>query len=179
MNLSLAQLHAAMPYAGAALAIHLPALNGAMEEFQIDSLISQAMFLAQVAHETASLKYAREIADGSAYDPEMNPELAERLGNTQPGDGKRFPGRGDLMVTGRANTLKCLAALGRPQADTAYLETPIGAARSAGWFWKTHGLNESAMLGNFGSNTRRLNGGYNGLDERIKHYIRCRKALGL
>lgn len=179
MNLSLNQLQTAMPYAGATLAIHLPALNDAMAEFQIDTLLTQAMFLAQVAHETASLKYLREIADGQAYDITVNPELAARLGNTSPGDGRRYPGRGDLMVTGKSNTLACLAALGRPAEDLMYLETPIGAARSAGWFWITHGLNDSAMLGNFGMNTKRLNGGYNGLDERIKHYIRCRKAFGI
>lgn len=173
MILTLSQLQNGMPYAGASLPIHLQPLNDAMAEFKIDSLLTQAMFLAQVAHETVSLTHLREIASGADY------EGKTELGNIYAGDGKRFPGRGDLMVTGRTNTLRCLAALGRPEDDTGYLETPIGAARSGAWFWIDHGLNESAQLGNFGSNTRRLNGGFNGLDERIKHYIRFRKALGI
>jgi putative chitinase len=174
-----AQLIQAMPYASDRAAIYLTPLNDAMTEFGIDTLLRQACFLAQIAHESGSLRYTIEGADGMGYDITVNPKLAAELGNTEPGDGKRYRGRGLLQVTGRANSTKCLEAMGRPVDDLPYLETPVGASRSAGWFWQLRGLNEIAELGNFGSLTTNITGGYNGIDERIKHYIRCRKALGI
>jgi putative chitinase len=171
--LTLAQLQAAMPFAGDRAAIFLGPLNEAIEEFQIDTLVDRASFLAQVAHESGSLRYTREGHDGSDYEGRAD------LGNTEPGDGKRFPGRGLMQITGRTNTLRCLRALGRPDTDTAYLETPIGAARSAGWYWRDRGLSEIAKVGNFGTLTKKINGGYNGLDDRIRHYITSRRAIGI
>ena len=173
MSLTLAQLRACMPDAGERAPLHWQALDGAMAEFGIESLLQQACFLAQVAHETASLRFLREIHDGSNY------EGREDLGNTQEGDGKRFPGRGDMMITGRTNTLRCLRELGRPDTDITYLETPIGAARSGAWYWRSRGLNDIAALGNFGTLTKKINGGYNGLDDRIRHYVRIRRVFGL
>lgn len=162
-----------MPYAGDRVAVFVEALNHAMLEFGVDTLGRAACFLAQIAHESGSLKYLREIADGSAY------EGRKDLGNTHVGDGKRFPGRGLIQITGRANTEHCLVALGRPESDLEYLETPMGASRSAAWFWKLHGLNELADTGAFGSITKKINGGYNGLDDRIRHYVRIRKVFGI
>lgn len=173
MPLTTAQLQACMPFAGERAAMYAEALNSAMLEFGINTPIRQAAFLAQVAHESGSLRYTREIADGSAY------EGRKDLGNTSVGDGKKFVGRGLIQVTGRINTLACLAALGRPEADLAYLETPIGASRSAAWFWKWKGLNEVADAGKFGSLTKLINGGYNGLDDRIVHYCRIRRVFGI
>lgn len=167
-----AQLLACMPYTSQEmLAINADALTQAMAEFGIDTLLRQACFLAQIAHESGSLKYVREIADGSAYEGRAD------LGNTHVGDGKRFPGRGYLQITGRKNTEICLVALGHPETEVSYLETPNGAARSAAWFWKDAGLNDIADQGNFGTLTKRINGGYNGLDDRIKHYVRIRKVF--
>jgi putative chitinase len=171
--LELAKLNACMPYAGDRAPIFLECLNTAMYEFGIDTLLRQACFLAQIAHESGSLRYTREIADGSAY------EGRQDLGNTHVGDGKRFRGRGLIQITGRSNTLRCLAALGRKDTDLEYLETPMGASRSAAWFWRDNDLNVIADAGNFGTLTKKINGGYNGLDDRIKHYVRCRKALGI
>lgn len=178
MILTLAQLEACMPFATRA-PIFLECLNSAMLEFGIDTPQRVAAFLAQVAHESGSLRYTREIADGSAYEGRRD------LGNTQPGDGKRYPGRGLIEVTGRANTEACLTALGRKLDDLDYLETPMGAARSAGWFWKTHDLNRFADGMLFASLTAVINGkvGPNairlaGLDDRIQHFVRCIKALG-
>jgi putative chitinase len=173
MMLTLAQLNACMPYAGERAPIFLECLNTAMSEFSIDTLQRQACFLAQVAHESGSLRYTREIADGSAYEGRAD------LGNTHVGDGKRFPGRGLIQVTGRSNTLRCLAALGRKEDDLAYLETPMGASRSAGWFWKDNNLNVIADVGNFGTLSKKINGGYNGLDDRIRHYVKIRKVFGI
>lgn len=179
MTLTLAQLQACMPYAGDRVAIYLECLNTAMLEQKIDTLARQACFLAQVAHESGSLKYTLELADGRDYDPTVNPAKAEALGNTQAGDGPKYKGRGLLQVTGRANTTACLTALGRNPEDIHYLETPMGASRSAAWFWESKGLSELADQGAFGIITKRINGGYNGLDDRIRHYVRIRKVFGI
>jgi len=171
--LTLPQLIACMPYSGERAPIYLECLNTAMSEFSIDSLLRKSMFLAQVAHESGSLRYTKELASGADYEGRLD------LGNTHVGDGKRFPGRGLLQVTGRTNTTKCLAALNRKLDDLDYLETPMGASRSAGWFWYSNGLNMPADQGLFWTVSKKINGGTNGLDDRIGHYIRCRKALGL
>lgn len=179
MILTLDQLIACMPYSGDRAPIYLECLNTAMHEFQITSPIRQAMWLAQVAHESGSLRYTLELADGKAYDLSVNPGKAQQLGNNMPGDGPKYRGRGLIQVTGKSNTLRCLAALGRKLDDLAYMETPMGASRSAGWFWYANGLNLPADKGLFWTVSKTVNGGTNGLDDRIIHYVRCRKALGI
>lgn len=162
-----------MPYAGDRVPVFVECLNHAMLEFGIDTAIRQSCFLAQVAHESGSLRYTLEIADGRAY------EGRKDLGNTQPGDGPKYRGRGLIQITGRTNTTACLVALGRKEEDRLYLETPMGACRSAAWFWKENGLNELADTGAFAAITKKINGGFNGMDERIRHYIRIRKVFGI
>lgn len=163
-----------MPYAGDRAPIFLECLNTAMLERGIDNPARQAAFLAQVCHESGSLKFTLELASGKDY------EFSTRLGNVHEGDGVKYKGRGLLQITGRTNYEACGFALGRNLlADPDYLETPMGASRSAAWFWQNRGLNELADQGLFGTITKKINGGFNGLDDRIKHYVRCRKALGL
>jgi putative chitinase len=174
MVLTLDLLHACMPYADSRAPIYLEALNHAMLEWHIDTPIRAAMFLAQIAHESGSLRYVQELSDGRAY------ENRHDLGNNQPGDGPRFKGRGLMQITGRTNYLACGRALGKDLLkDSQYLETPMGASRSAAWFWYHKGLNEVADKGLFWTCSKIINGGTNGLDDRIQHYIGCRKALGL
>jgi putative chitinase len=89
------------------------------------------------------------------------------LGNTEPGDGHRFIGRGLKQLTGRDNYRRCGAALwldltGSPEL----LLQPQHAAMSAGWFWSVNGLNDIADLGDVLLMTRRINGGVNGLAQR-------------
>lgn len=172
--LTLDALKACMPDAGDRAAIYVECLNTAMHEFEIDTLLRQACFLAQVAHESGQLRYTLELANGAAYEGRAD------LGNTHAGDGSKYRGRGLLQITGRANYERCGFGLKRNIVDDpAYLETPMGACRSAAWFWGTNGLNAIADLGNFGTITRRINGGFNGIDDRIKHYVRIRRALGI
>lgn len=174
MMLTIEQLKACMPYAGDRAPIFLECLNTAMTEREIDTLARQASFLAQIAHESGSLKYVAEIADGSAYEGRAD------LGNTHAGDGKKFKGRGLMQITGRRNYEECGFALGKNLiADPTYLETPMGASRSAAWFWKSRGLNELSDQGSFGTITKKINGGYNGLDDRIRHYVKIRKVFGI
>ena len=172
MMLTLPVLQACIPYAGERAPIYLECLNTAMRERDIDAPLRQASFLAQIAHESGSLRYTHELADGSAY------EGRHDLGNIYEGDGKKYRGRGLIQVTGRTNTLKCLADLGRKPDDLDYLETPMGASRSAAWFWYVNGLNMMADQDLFFSISKKVNGGTNGMDARIQHYVRIRGVLG-
>ena len=162
---TLAQLQAIMPLARARAVTFLPALNAAMLEFGINTPARQASFLAQLAHESGQLVYVRELASGAAY------EGRKDLGNTEPGDGVRFRGRGLLQITGRANYAACGAALGLDLlAQPVLLEQTTNACRSAGWFWQSRGLNALADVGDQVKVTRKINGGTNGLAERLAFF---------
>jgi putative chitinase len=102
----------------------------------------------------------------------------KNLGNSQWGDGWRFRGRGLKQLTGRANYTRCGAAIGedlhnRPER----LLMPVNACLSAGWFWKTNGLNEIADRGDIRRMTQVINGGTLGLDERTALYQQGLRAL--
>lgn len=170
--ITLDQLKAIMPYAGTRAAVFLLALNDAMDEFGIDTPTRQAAFLAQVCHESGSLRYVRELASGAAYEGRVD------LGNTEPGDGVRYKGRGLIQVTGRANYRVCGQVLGLPLEDEPELLEQVGAAcRSAGWFWRSRNLNELADEGNFKVITRRINGGLNGFADRLAAFERASAVL--
>ena len=165
--LLLPQLVAIYPFARARAPKYLDWLNAAMREFDITTVARQASFLAQVGHESGQLLYVEELASGAAYD---TGSLAARLGNTPEadGDGQRWKGHGLLQVTGLANHKACAAYFGIAlDRIAAWLMTPEGACRSAGWFWKTHGLNQLADAGDQVAVSRRVNGGTNGLAERL------------
>ena len=170
--MTLDQLKEIMPYAGKRAETFLEPLNAAMDEFEINTPARQAAFLAQIAHESGSLRYVKEIASGAAY------EGRKDLGNTQEGDGMRFKGRGLIQITGRANYAQCGAALDLPLLEQPeLLEETENACRSAAWFWQTRGLNELADDGEFKLITKRINGGYNGLADRQAYYARARGTL--
>jgi putative chitinase len=172
--ITLTDLQMIMPHAGRRAQIYLQPLNMAMDACEIDTPARQAAFLAQIAHESGSLRYVEEIASGEAYEGRAS------LGNTQAGDGVKFKGRGLIQITGRANYAACSVALfedGRLLEQPELLEEPELAALSAGWFWKTHGLNELADEEQFRTITKRINGGFNGLDDRIAFWSRAREVL--
>ena len=172
MNLTLQQLITIMPNARSKAGIFLPALNAAMLEFGINTPARQASFLAQLARESGQLLYVRELASGAAY------EGRKDLGNVQPGDGVRFRGRGLIQVTGRSNYAACGKALGLDLlAQPALLEQTVNACRSAGWFWQSRGLNALADAGDQVAVTRRINGGTNGLAERLAYFKVAQKVL--
>jgi putative chitinase len=171
------QLLSIMPNAHDRAVLFLSGLNAAMQEFGIITPRQQSAFLAQVAHESAELRYTKELATGEAYD---TGDLAKRLGNTPDpdGDGQRFKGRGLIQITGRANYSRCGDALGLNLLTyPETLEAPIAACRSAAWFWKDKGLNLDADADHFGTITKKINGGYNGIDQRIGYWLRARKVL--
>jgi putative chitinase len=100
------------------------------------------------------------------------------LGNTQPGDGWRFRGRGLIQITGRANYRACGAGLGIDlEAAPETLEAPLYAALSAGWYWHTRNLNRLADAADMHTITRRINGGTHGLADRLALYRSAQAAL--
>jgi len=168
--------------------LFLPFINDTMVKYQILSPIRQLCFLAQVSHESGGLFYTEELASGTAYDGRKD------LGNINPGDGPKYKGRGLIQITGRNNYGLLSAAL---QADFIDTPTLLGgrnihlcspdqlkyAALSAGWFWNREDLNaladkinlsqpidEGDNLENFKEITRKINGGYNGLPDRLHRF---------
>ena len=102
----------------------------------------------------------------------------KNLGNTVHGDGWRFRGRGLKQLTGRANYEKCGAAIGEDLLNYPdRLLLPVNAALSAGWFWKSHGLNEIADRGDVRQMTKVINGGAIGLPERTALYGKAMEVL--
>lgn len=170
------QLHAIMPLAGARADVFAPILADVMLFRQINTPTRAAAFLAQVGHESGQLRYLREIWGPTPAQTRY--EGRADLGNTQPGDGKRFMGRGLIQITGRANYATCGAALGVDLlAQPELLEKPQYAAGSAAWFWLQHNLNRFADRGDFVGLTRAINGGTNGIADRRALWERAKTAL--
>jgi len=154
------------------------------ESFGITSKQRVVHYLAQVFRETGELKYCEEIASGQQY------EGRKDLGNTHNGDGRRYKGRGYLQLTGRANyTLfnafdLCTEDVVKSPEKVA--EFPLNQIASM-WFWQNNKLNELADQddgGLIGSDivrriTRKVNGGTNGLAQRLFYYRRFKKEFGL
>ena len=171
--ITLEELHRIYPYAGKRADTFIHSLNAAMAEFDISPHVTREMaFLAQIGHESGQLRYVQEIASGAAY------EGRKDLGNTDPGDGVRFKGRGLIQITGRANYAKCGEALGLDLLEhPELLELPENACRSAGWFWKSRWLNELADKGDFKLLTKRINGGFNGYADRLALFNKAQQVL--
>lgn len=175
------QLLVIMPFARNRVDTFLPFLNAAMDEFHIDTPLRQAAFLAQVGHESGQLRYVKELASGEAYEGRRD------LGNTQPGDGVKYKGRGLIQVTGRTNYTAIMMALDLDCLEhPEVLETPENAARVSAWWWREHGLNEAADkddidtvsdLVNRGHKTQAV-GDANGFADRKALYEAAKKALG-
>lgn len=116
-------------------------------------------------------KYGR--GNGHAADQRMLANILyggewgrRNLGNTQPGDGWKFKGYGPKQLTGRYNQSKFAEAVGMDVEDVpAYLRTPEGGMRSAGWFWKANDLDAKAATPGVEDDRRAINGGTNGLAE--------------
>lgn len=164
-------------------------LAAACALFSIDTPQRLAAFLAQIGHESGRLVYVREIWGPTAAQARY--EGRADLGDTQPGDGRRYLGRGLIQTTGRASyraTRDGLRQLAQPSPDLAsvpdfeaapeLLELPVWAALSAAWYWHSRGLNALADVGDFKAITLRINGGLNGFEDRMALYTAAKLALG-
>lgn len=165
-----ATLQKAMPGLTAAKAqAYLPGIEQAMIKCQITTVTRARHFLAQCGHESASLVYMEELASGAEYNGRAD------LGNTQPGDGPRFKGRGPIQVTGRNWYTKGKAALG-----IDLVNNPAQAALSpaafllTGYWWQANNMNSLCDQGTSSAVvlavTRRINGGTNGLADRQSRF---------
>ncbi|WP_300727501.1 glycoside hydrolase family 19 protein [Pseudomonas sp.] len=107
-----------------------------------------------------------------------NNVYAGRMGNTAPGDGWKYRGRGLIQLTGKTNYQLCGEALGLDlHAQPELLEKPQHACMAAAWFWGSNGLNSLADKGDIETITRRINGGLTGLADRQTLYARALKVL--
>jgi putative chitinase len=129
-----------------------------------------AAFLSQCAHETMDFKHMKEIGgslDFKKYDPKFAPKKAKALGNTKPGDGAKYKGRGYIQLTGKYNYIKAGEALGLPLAEKPQLvEKPEVAAKVAVWFWKERVSNKAISYDNVKDVTKGINPGLKHLDQR-------------
>jgi putative chitinase len=160
----------------------LAPLTAAMATYGIDTAARQAAFLAQIGHESGGLHWTHELWGPTpaqqGYEPPAAKALA--LGNTEPGDGYRFRGRGLIQLTGRSNYQAVAAGLGIDcVAQPELLQEPVYAAASAGWWWQQHGLNALADAGDFTAITRTINGGLTGEADRERLWSAAKQALGV
>jgi putative chitinase len=150
-------------------------LARAMNKYGINTGLRAAHFIAQVGHETASFLYMEEIASGAAYEGRTD------LGNTQPGDGKLFKGRGLIQLTGRTNYTAYSKDCGVDYVKnpTAVCSDPFVCVDVAGWYWNKRKINELADKDDVKAVTKAVNGGYNGLDDRMDYLSRAKAVLGV
>jgi putative chitinase len=180
------------------------ALDEILPEYEINTPQRVAAFLAQCAHESGNFKFLKEnlnykaeslckvfpkyfktLDEAKQYEkrPEKiaNKIYGGRMGNGDEasGDGFRYCGRGLIQLTGKDNYSWFAASLEIPVEEASeYLETFEGAVQSACWFWETNNLNVQADAGDIKLMTKKINGGYIGLEDRIKHYNHALHIFG-
>ena len=157
-------------------------IEQACDIFNINTPARVAAFLAQIGHESGRLVYSREIWGPTPA--QIRYEGRKDLGNTQEGDGKRYMGRGLIQTTGRANygsTRDGLRKFAKNVPDfvsnPAELEKPEWAAMSAAWYWHSKDLNKLADSGDFKRITIRINGGTNGMADRLSLWEKAKNVL--
>ena len=162
-----------------------------------------AMWTATIAHESAQLRVLEEdlnytalrlvqvwpgrfpsieYARHFAFHPERlaNRIYSSRMGNGDEasGDGWKFRGRGLIQITGRAMYRACSEGLRQPLLDRPdLLLDPELAALSAAWYWTANGCHGPADADDMRGVTRIVNGGLNGLEERLEYLARARRVL--
>jgi putative chitinase len=170
------------------------ALNETFQRFDISTPLRQAAFIGQCSHECGNFKVLKENLNyraealmklwpkrfdaAKAQACARNPKLiatvvySNRMGNRDEasGDAARFIGRGCIQLTGFSNYFHAGNACGVDFVmDPELVATPRYAAMTAGWFWDTHKLNQYADAQDYRTMTKKINGGFIGLEDRIKH----------
>lgn len=156
----------------------LPAVVEALDRSQCHNVERISQWCAQIGHESGGLRYMEEIADGSAY------EGRQDLGNTQPGDGRRYKGRGPIQITGRHNYTilsQWAHTNGYVPSATYFVDNPEQLASDkygflgVVWYWTVARPQINAMSDrrDIEGVTRAINGGLNGLADRTARWNRC------
>lgn len=183
---------------------YLGALNGEMSKFYINTPLRAAHFIAQLAHESGSFHYSSEnlnysaralqavfrkyfpdevLAEAYARQPEKiaNRVYADRMGNGDEasGEGWKYRGRGLIQLTGKDNYTNCGKATGMDLVDNPdqLADNADAAVAAAGWFWDMRKLNGYADQDDVKAITKRINGGYNGLEDREAYLARAKQVL--
>lgn len=161
-------------------------LDVACARYAIDTPVRMAMFIAQIGHESESLRFVVEQWNTEQVPAQLEYEHNDNLGNRSPGDGYRFRGRGLIRATGRANYRRVRDRLRKGgyrcpdfEQEPELLEEPQWAALSAADYWGMRRINEAADAGNFELVTRLVNGGTNGLVDRLNRWERAKRVLGV
>ena len=148
--------------------------NKQREQALIDACYSAGLrgsearqFMAQCSHECDNFNTMEEYASGAAYEGRSD------LGNTQPGDGRRYKGRGYIQLTGRANYIDVGRAIGENLVDNPdRAKEPRVAAKVALHFWKTRVRRRVSNFCDTYAVTRVINGGTNGLSDRKSKFAK-------
>jgi len=148
-------------------------LNKCLRTFDITTKNRIRHFLAQISHESGGGRYMKEIASGRSYEGRRD------LGNTKPGDGVRYKGAGYLQMTGRYNYQAFADYINdqKVMQGVNYVAKTYPAT-SAGFWWMNNQMNalcdQSPTVAQV---TLRVNGGYNGLRDRMYYYERCLQVI--
>ena len=206
MNLTLQQLKQLLPKNPYVEHWH-HALEQLLPDYDINTPKRIAAFVAQCAHESGGFTAIKEnlnykaptlrklfskyfpnddLAAVYASKPNKQEAIANRIyasrmgnGDEASGDGYRYCGRGLIQLTGKSNYQNFADSLEMRVEDVPeYLATFEGAAQSACWFWEANNLNRFADAGDIKGLTKAINGGYIGLEDRIKHYEHALHVLG-
>lgn len=158
-------------------------LNHVMHRYRIDTLLREAHFVAQIAHESVRFRYTEEI--WGPTEAQRGYEGREDLGNTQPGDGYRYRGRGLMQLTGRTNYRQYTRHVSETIGEEVnFVRSPDLVAKSpwcvdvAGWYWASREINRAADENDTRWVTRLINGGYNGYEDRLELTGRAIVVLG-
>ena len=199
------ELVSVMPGAAGIADRVIPALDAALQRFDIATPAREAAFLAQLAHESGQLKHWKESlnygwqgllktfpkyfkteAEARAFErkeePIANRVYGDRMGNgpESSGDGWRYRGRGPIQLTGKDNYRACGTAIGFDLVnEPERLETPEVGCLAAGWYWSSNGLNALADAGDFVAITRKINKALLGLEERTAFWQRAKAVFGV
>jgi putative chitinase len=138
----------------------------------LDNALRLQHFLAQLGHESDGYKAMEEYASGKAYEGRAD------LGNTQPGDGVRYKGRGPIQITGRNNYRIYGKRIGiNIEKYPELASNPCIGMRLALEYWKAKGLNALADADDILGITKKINGGTNGLDDRKRRLALAKELV--
>lgn len=183
---------------------YVHSLNQHMASFGVVTPLRAAHFIAQIAHESGSFRFNQEnlnysakalrlvfgkyfpsdeLAQAYARQPEKiaNRVYGNRMGNgpEESGDGWKYRGRGLIQLTGFDNYSRCGEALGLDLTGhpDQVADDPDVSIMAVGWFWQTNKLNSLADADDVKAVTKRINGGYHGLDDRMAFLERAKNVL--
>ena len=184
------------------------ALIAILPEYDIETPLRVAAFLAQCAHESGNFRFIEENlnyraeslrrvfpkyfpTDALAQQYASGPNRAERIANRvyanrmgngpeESGDGWRYRGRGLIQLTGKDNYTNYAMSLEIDVEEAVeHLKTFEGCVQSAAWFWDENKLNQFADKRDIITLSKRINGGTIGIEDRIKHYNHALHVLGV